>query len=69
MNRRLIRLPEVLRKTGYARSSLYRMIKNDEFPAPIKIGERASAWVESEIDAWIERRISSSRDKVHSVGM
>ena len=64
MSSRLIRLPEVQYRTGYARSSIYRMVKNDEFPSPIKIGERASAWLENEVEDWIESRVSASRAEV-----
>ena len=58
---RFIRLPEVEHRTGYARSSIYRMVQRQDFPAPVKIGARASAWLESEVEAWIEARVSASR--------
>tara|TARA_Y100000815_G_C13314745_1_gene489938 strand:- start:1259 stop:1390 length:132 start_codon:yes stop_codon:yes gene_type:complete len=39
------------------------MINESTFPAPVKLGARASAWVESEINDWIESRISASRNE------
>jgi len=57
----LVRLDEVMRRTGLGRSAIYAKIKDSEFPAPIKLGDRASAWVESEITAWINHRITQSR--------
>ena len=57
----LIRLPEVLRRVGLGRSSVYRLISEHRFPTPIKIGPRASAWVEGEIDVWVEACIAASR--------
>ena len=54
---RLIRLPDVMSKTGLVRASIYRYIDLGKFPAPVRVGERASAWVEQEIDAWISDRI------------
>ncbi|MDA1155576.1 MAG: AlpA family transcriptional regulator [Proteobacteria bacterium] len=54
---RLIRLPDVMSKTGLGRASIYRYIDLGKFPAPVRVGERASAWVEQEIDAWISDRI------------
>jgi predicted DNA-binding transcriptional regulator AlpA len=42
---------------GYSKPQLWRLIKAKEFPAPIKIGAARNAFVESEIDAWIESRI------------
>lgn len=47
---RLIRLPEVLERTGYGKARIYRLINDGKFPAPVKIGSRAVAFVESEID-------------------
>ncbi|MCT7057447.1 helix-turn-helix transcriptional regulator, partial [Salmonella enterica] len=57
----LIRLPEVLKRTGFGKAWIYRLISEGRFPAPVKIGTRAVAFVESEIDEWIETVISSSR--------
>lgn len=52
---RLLKLPEVESITGKSRSSIYG---DPTFPRPIKIGPRASAWIESEVTAWIEARIA-----------
>jgi prophage regulatory protein len=52
---RLIKLPEVEHITGKRRTSIY---SDPLFPRPIKIGTRASAWVESEVMAWIESQIA-----------
>lgn len=59
---RLIRLPEVLNKTGYKKAWIYRLISEDRFPKPIKLGERAVAFIEAEIDEWISGRIIKSRN-------
>ena len=58
---RFIRIGEVINKTGRARSTIYADIQKLEFPAPIKTGLRASAWLLSDIDAWMTRRIEESR--------
>jgi prophage regulatory protein len=57
-----MRLPAVLEVTGLTRSSLYRKAKDGEFPQPIKIGDRASAWLRSAVDAWIQGRIRAAED-------
>ncbi|HFF8583239.1 MULTISPECIES: helix-turn-helix transcriptional regulator [Enterobacteriaceae] len=58
MKQSLIRLPEVCRRTGYGKSWIYRLINEERFPQPVKIGFRAVAFVESEVDAWINQRIT-----------
>ena len=56
---RVLKLPEVTERTGKKRSSIYRDIAAGVFPAPVKLGERASGWLEHEINAWIAERIAA----------
>ena len=58
--RNLIRLPEVLRKVPLSKPTIYRKMADGSFPKSRKIGERAVAWIEFEIDSWIESRIEVS---------
>ena len=65
--KRFIRLPEVLSRTGYGRTSIYRKMEEGTFPRSVKLGGpledsitfdcRAVAWIEDEVDQWIESRI------------
>ena len=55
--KRLIRRPVVIHKTGLQTTQIYDLIADGKFPAPVPIGARAVAWVESEVDDWIEARI------------
>lgn len=57
----LIRLSEVQRRTGYSKAWIYRLMSDKRFPASIKIGSRAIAFIESEVDDWINERIEASR--------
>src|SRR5262249_28971166 len=52
----IIRQPEVLRRTGLSRSSIYRLIANGEFPHQILLGASSVGWVEQEVSDWIMRR-------------
>ena len=64
MSHNLIRLPEVLRRTGYSKAWIYRLMSEQRFPSAVKIGSRAIAFVESEIDDWVNQRIAESRGGV-----
>lgn len=55
----LQRLPEVKARCGLSRSEIYRRVSIGDFPAPVKLGERASAWPEHEVSAWIASRIAA----------
>ncbi|MEQ8799547.1 MAG: AlpA family transcriptional regulator [Salinisphaeraceae bacterium] len=61
MKTRIIRLPDVILRTGLSRSSVYLRIANGEFPRPVPLGGRAVGWVESEVEQWLADKIESSR--------
>ncbi len=56
-----IRLKKVEDRTGLKKSMVYDLMSKDEFPKSIKIGDRAVAWIESEVDQWIQNKIPESR--------
>ena len=60
---RIIRWPKVHDKVGMCRSHVHQLISKGLFPAQIKItpNGRASGWVESEVNEWLEQRIAESR--------
>jgi len=60
----LERLPRVRARTGLSRSEIYRRIAAADFPQPVKLGERASAWNAAEVDSWIAARIAARDAKV-----
>lgn len=62
MTHQIIRLLEVKTLTGLSGSSIYRMASKGTFPKPIKLGERSSGWIVSELEQWLEQRISASRN-------
>lgn len=61
--RNLIRLAEVQKRTALGRSSIYAAIASGTFPKPVKIGS-SSAWVDVEVQAWIDLRIELRDDDV-----
>lgn len=58
---RFIRVPDVLKRVGFSRTVMYELIKEGRFPAQVKIGLRSVAFIESEIEEWIEATIHHSR--------
>ena len=56
---RLIRIKEVMNKTGIARSTVWYMVKKGTFPISRKVSPRVTVWVESEIDTFIEKVVNS----------
>ena len=56
---RILKLKEVLTRTGLGKTTLYMLISNGDFPQQIPLGLRAVGWLESEVDAWILEKIES----------
>lgn len=56
---RMIRIAQVQEQTGLPRSTIYDLIADGRFPKQVKLSERCSAWVESEIQDWISERIAA----------
>lgn len=50
---RLLRLAEVKTRTGLGTTTIYKYMKDGDFPKQIHIGPRMVGWLESEINAWI----------------
>ena len=48
--------PEVERRTGLSRSTLYRKMRDGTFPVPLKVSARAVRWRESDIRAYVDSR-------------
>jgi prophage regulatory protein len=56
---KLLRRPQVEAITGLSRSSIYRAMDQDQFPRPVKIGQRAVAWREADLNAWLSSRTTT----------
>ena len=55
---RVLKLKDVLSKTGLGKTTLYKLISLSEFPKPIGLGLRSVGWLESEIEAWIQEKVN-----------
>ena len=56
MEAKILRLPEVIARTGCSRSTVYRMIGKGEFVRPVQLSERNIGFHEKEVAQWIQSR-------------
>ena len=56
---RLVRLGEVLERTGLSRTTIWRLERSLEFPRRRRLGLRAVGWLSSEIEEWVLGRWTS----------
>ncbi len=61
MEQHILRLPTVKAITGLSRSTIYLRMSEGSFPEKISLGSRAVGWLETEIQDWLDERISVSR--------
>ena len=61
MEQHILRLPTVKAITGLSRSTIYLRMSQGTFPEKISLGSRAVGWLETEIQDWLDERISVSR--------
>jgi len=58
---RFLKLKEVMQKTTLSRSAIYRKMNDNNFPQSLNLSDRAVAWVDSEIDDWMEACLGERR--------
>ena len=59
----IIRLQQVIELLNTSKSTVYKQVNNGTFPKPISMGDRAVAWVTSEVNKVINARIKGFTDK------
>jgi prophage regulatory protein len=57
-----LRQPDVLRLVPIGASTLWLWCKAGKFPAPIKLGERTTAWRASDVFMWLEAKSAAELD-------
>jgi len=53
----LLRFPDVKRRTGLSRSTMWRMERNGTFPKRIQLTVNTVAWREDDINRWVQARV------------
>lgn len=61
MSERLLTIEKVIEVTTLSETEIGRREKRGEFPARIKLSPKRTAWVGSEIDAWVQATIKTAR--------
>ena len=54
---RLLTLPQIKELTQLSTAGIYRLMSQGRFPKQIKIAERSSRWIESEIMDFITEKM------------
>jgi prophage regulatory protein len=60
----LLRMKQVTQRIGLCDARVYQMIGDGTFPKPIKLGDRAIAFLESEVNEWISKKAQAPRVEI-----
>ncbi len=55
----LLTAPEVAKILRCSKAQVYVLIRRDGFPSPLKVGQRSSLWLRSEVEGWIEQQAAA----------
>lgn len=53
-----------MEKTALSRSAIYRKMNDGEFPQSVSLGDRAVAWVESEVQDWVIDKVAERDERI-----
>lgn len=56
MSTQILRMREVIQRIGLSRSTIYKLMENNDFPKPMKLGSQAIGWRDTDIETWISNR-------------
>ena len=56
---KLLKAKQVAEYVNVSKSQIYKLVQQGRLPKPIKLGERGSAWLVSEIDAWLQSKVDA----------
>ncbi len=59
MNNQIIKLSDVISLSALSSATIYRLIKKGEFPKQIKLSERSSGWILSEVEKWLDDKANA----------
>jgi len=65
---KFIRLTQVMEMTGLARSTIYKLIAAEQFPASVALGGKSVAWVLTEVEDWMLAKIAERDQQSQNIG-
>jgi prophage regulatory protein len=61
---RILKVKQVAEEINVSVAQVYKLVGLGRFPKPIKLGERGSGWLTTEIDAWLQSRVDARDEEV-----
>ena len=61
---KVLKIKQVAAEINVSVPQVYKFVSLGRFPKPIKLGERGSGWLVTEIDAWLQTRVDLRDEEV-----
>ena len=61
---KVLKIKQVAAEINVSVPQVYKLVSLGRFPKPIKLGERGSGWLTTEIDAWLQSRVDLRDEEV-----
>jgi len=58
---RILRKPAVVERVGLSGTTIWRLVRANNFPAPLKLSANAIGWIEADVEEWIAQRAAGTR--------
>jgi prophage regulatory protein len=60
---KFLMLPQVREIVPYSASHIWRLERSGQFPQRVRLGGNRVAWLQSEVNSWVESKLASRNDK------
>ncbi|WAW05093.1 AlpA family transcriptional regulator [Oxalobacter formigenes] len=61
IQKNILRMKQVQEATGLSKSTIYLFIRQGKFKKPIRLGQNSVGWLSSDIEEFINARVTASR--------
>ena len=61
---KVLKIKQVAAEINVSVPQVYKLVSLGRFPKPIKLGERGSGWLITEIDSWLQSRVDLRDEEV-----
>lgn len=58
---RILRIRDVSERVGFSKSQIYKLVGRGMFPKGFKLSARATGWLETDVEGWIQSRINRNQ--------
>ena len=59
MHNKILRIKQVIERINLSKTTIYRLIRKNQFPKPINLSHASVGWLEDDINEWVQSKIEA----------